>query len=194
MNTTTSYAQPALIGGLVVGVLSALPIVSIGNFCCCLWIVSGGVVAAYVVQANSTEPMTPADGALAGLLAGLVGAVVHLILSIPIDIVMGPFERSMAQRIMDLTGNAEMRDVLQRYSQREAGIVHDHPPAHGRLLRHAGGGGRVFHPRRPDWRDDFPQDATGFPRRTHPADARPARCCTRLLPPAAADTSIASPA
>ena len=122
MNTTTSYTQPALIGGLVVGVLSALPIVSIGNFCCCLWIVSGGVVAAYVVQANSSEPMTPADGALAGLLAGLVGAVVHLILSIPIDIVMGPFERSMAQRIMDLTGNAEMRDVLQRYSQREAGL------------------------------------------------------------------------
>lgn len=122
MNTTTSYVQPALIGGLVVGVLSALPIVSIGNFCCCLWIVSGGVVAAYVVQANSTEPMTPADGALAGLLAGLVGAVVHLVLSIPIDIVMGPFERSMAQRIMDLTGNAEMRDMLQRYSQRDAGF------------------------------------------------------------------------
>jgi hypothetical protein len=122
VNTTTSYTQPALIGGLVLGVLSALPIVSIGNFCCCLWIVSGGVVAAYVVQANSAEPMTPADGALAGLLAGLVGAVVHLILSIPIDIVMGPFERSLAQRIMDLTGNAEMRDVLQRYSMREAGM------------------------------------------------------------------------
>jgi hypothetical protein len=122
VNTTTSYAQPALIGGLVVGVLSALPIVSIGNFCCCLWIVSGGVVAAYVLQSNSAEPMTPADGALAGLLAGLVGAVVHLILSIPIDIVMGPFERSLAQRITDLTGNAEMRDMLQRFSQREAGF------------------------------------------------------------------------
>ena len=122
MNTTTSYTQPALIGGLVVGVLSALPIVSIGNFCCCLWIVSGGVVAAYVFQANSQEPITPADGAVAGLLAGIVGAIVHLILSVPIDMVMGPFERSMAQRIMDLTGNAELRDMLQRYSQRDAGI------------------------------------------------------------------------
>jgi hypothetical protein len=122
VNTTTSYAQPALIGGLVVGVLSALPIVSIGNLCCCLWIVSGGVVAAYVFQMNSAEPMTPADGALAGLLAGLVGAGVHLILSIPIDMVMGPFERSMAQRIMDMTGNAEMRDMLQRHSQRDAGF------------------------------------------------------------------------
>jgi hypothetical protein len=122
VNTTTSYAQPALIGGLVVGVLSALPIVYLGNACCCLWIVSGGVVAAYVLQANSPVPITPGEGAIAGLLAGLVGAVVHLVLSVPIDIVMGPFERSMAQRMMDLTGNPQIRDILQRYLQRETSI------------------------------------------------------------------------
>jgi hypothetical protein len=122
VNTTTSYAQPALIGGLVVGVLSALPIVYLGNACCCLWIVSGGVVAAYVLQTNSAVPITPGEGAIAGLLAGLVGAVVHLVLSVPIDIVMGPFERSMAQRMMDLTGNPQIRDVLQRYLQRETSI------------------------------------------------------------------------
>ena len=28
--------QPALYGGLVIGVLSGLPIVSMGNCCCCL--------------------------------------------------------------------------------------------------------------------------------------------------------------
>jgi hypothetical protein len=122
VSTTTSYTQPALIGGLVVGVLSALPLVSAGNFCCCLWIVSGGAVAAYVFQANSQEPIKPADGAVAGLLAGLVGAFVHLILSVPIDLLMAPFEQSMAQRVMDLTGNPEIRDMLARFSQREAGI------------------------------------------------------------------------
>jgi hypothetical protein len=47
---------------------------------------------------------------------------VHLVLSVPIDIVMGPFERSMAQRMMDLTGNPQIRDVLQRYLQRETSI------------------------------------------------------------------------
>ena len=99
------------------GVLSALPFVSVGNFCCCLWVVSGGVVAAYVLQTNSAEPITPSDGALVGLLAGLTGAVIHLVLSIPIDLVMAPFERTVAQRIIDMTGNPDMRDMLLRYSQ-----------------------------------------------------------------------------
>ena len=34
--------QPALYGGLFIGVLSALPVVNIGN-CCCLWFAGGGV-------------------------------------------------------------------------------------------------------------------------------------------------------
>jgi hypothetical protein len=42
---TADRTQPALFGGLVMGVLSALPIVSAGNWCCCLWVVSGGLVA-----------------------------------------------------------------------------------------------------------------------------------------------------
>ena len=37
-----------MFGGLVMGVLSALPLVGpFGNACCCLWVVSGGLVAAY---------------------------------------------------------------------------------------------------------------------------------------------------
>ena len=52
MSTTTKsgYAQPALIGGVVMGVLSALPIVSGGNLCCCLWVVSGGAEAVPGIQ------------------------------------------------------------------------------------------------------------------------------------------------
>jgi hypothetical protein len=113
-----SLTQPALIGGLVMGVLSALPIVSIGN-CCCLWVVSGGVVAAYVLQQNQLSPITPGDGALVGLLAGIFGAVVQLVLSIPISLVVGPMEREVMQRILEMTGNMppEVRDALERYSR-----------------------------------------------------------------------------
>src|SRR6266496_5768116 len=77
-----NLTQPALIGGVVMGVLSALPIVSVANACCCLWIVSGGLIAAYVLQQNQTGPITPGDGALVGLLAGLCGALVKVVLSI----------------------------------------------------------------------------------------------------------------
>ncbi len=119
MSTTTSYTQPALIGGLVLGVLSALPIVYFGN-CCCLWILSGGAVAAYVLQSNQSDPVTPADGAMAGLLAGLAGAVIHFLVSIPIDIVVGPWEQAFGQRLLEMTNNPQMQDALQRSLEQSA--------------------------------------------------------------------------
>ena len=100
------------------GVLSALPIISAGNACCCLWVVSGGVVAAYLVQQNKTTPMAPADGALVGLLAGLVGACVHAIVAIPIDLLVAPVEQAMLQRFLDMgTFPPEARDMLERFGR-----------------------------------------------------------------------------
>jgi hypothetical protein len=105
----------------VLGVLSALPIVNIGNACCCLWVVGGGLVAAYVLQQNQDEPITPADGALVGVLAGVAGAAIHSILSIPIDIVMAPVERAMVQRVLDMgTLPPNVRDTLERVSGQQA--------------------------------------------------------------------------
>ena len=98
------------------GVLSALPIINLGNACCCLWVISGGVVAAYLLQQNQTTPITPADGAVVGLLAGVTGAVVQLVLSIPLDLIVGPMERAMVQRLIDMSGNVppEWRDVFEQ--------------------------------------------------------------------------------
>jgi len=129
MNGTAkaSYGQPALVGGAVMGVLSALPFVYLGNACCCLWVVSGGVVAAYILQQNQAAPITFADGALIGLLAGLAGAVIHMLLSIPIDVLMGPFEREMARRIIDNAGEMPpwAAELARRAAERQAegGIV-----------------------------------------------------------------------
>jgi hypothetical protein len=112
-----SYGQPAFIGGLVMGVLSALPFISAGNLCCCLWVIVGGMVAAYMLQQNQSAPITAGDGALVGLLAGLIGAVVQVVVSIPMTLLVGPMEREMMRRVMDMAGNMppEMRDVMDRY-------------------------------------------------------------------------------
>jgi hypothetical protein len=103
VSTTTRsvFVQPTLIGGAVAGVLSALPIISAGNHCCCLWVVSGGVVAAYILQQNQQMAIAPGDGALAGLFAGLAGAAIYLVLSIPITILMAPMERAMMERFIE---------------------------------------------------------------------------------------------
>ena len=124
MSTTTkpSYGQPALIGGLVMGVLSALPLISVGNACCCLWVIGGGMVAAYLLQQNQATSITPGDGALVGLLAGLIGAFVQFAVAIPIGILVAPMERAMLQRVLDMAGTMppDMRDMLERYSRSDA--------------------------------------------------------------------------
>jgi hypothetical protein len=70
--------HPALLGGLFIGVVSALPYVKGVNNCCCLWLAVGGVLAAWVMQQNHPRPVALGDGAVVGLLAGVSGAVVKL--------------------------------------------------------------------------------------------------------------------
>jgi hypothetical protein len=108
--------QPALYGGLLIGVLSALPIVSIGNCCCCLWVVLGGMLAVYLRQQNSPFAVTSAEGALVGLLAGLFGGVLGVLLSIPIDMAMGPFTRQMLDWIMSQNPDipSDYREMFER--------------------------------------------------------------------------------
>lgn len=100
-----SMGQPALIGGVVIGVLSSLPIISVGNVCCCLWVVAGGAIAAYLLQQNQRTPISPGDGALVGLYAGLIGAAVGFVISIPLSMVMAPMQRAMVQRILENAGD-----------------------------------------------------------------------------------------
>lgn len=108
--------QPALFGGLFIGVLSALPIVNLGNCCCCLWVIAGGVLAVYLRQQNSPYQVPASEGALVGLLAGLIGGIVAAILSIPMAAMTSSFQAQLLDRV--LSSNPEMpqeaRDALQR--------------------------------------------------------------------------------
>jgi uncharacterized membrane protein YeaQ/YmgE (transglycosylase-associated protein family) len=83
--------QPALLGGAFMGVLSSLPFVSYANACCCLWVLVGGLLAAWVMQQNHPYAITTADGALVGLLAGIFGALIGTVVSV----LMAPFQRQL---------------------------------------------------------------------------------------------------
>jgi len=117
--TTSRYVQPALIGGLVMGVLTGLPIVSAGNLCCCMWVIGGGVIAAYMLQQNETSPITTGDGAAVGLMAGVIGAFVYLIISIPISFLVAPMEREIVQRFVERMG--EMPPEFREFATRGVG-------------------------------------------------------------------------
>jgi hypothetical protein len=108
--------QAALLGGVVIGVLSALPVINLAN-CCCAWILFGGALAAYLMQQNHSEPIQIGDGAIAGLLAGVIGAFVWLIVTIPINIVLAPFQSRMAQRAMENAVQVapELRELFETF-------------------------------------------------------------------------------
>lgn len=113
------FIQPAVIGGVAMGVLSALPLMgAVGNACCCMWVVVGGLLAAYLLQANRTTAITPSDGLLVGLLAGLIGAAVHTAVSIPLDLMLGPAERAMAERFIEMAP-PDVREMFERYGGRD---------------------------------------------------------------------------
>ncbi|MEZ5287053.1 MAG: hypothetical protein R2712_20050 [Vicinamibacterales bacterium] len=104
--------QPALLGGVAIGVLSALPIVNLAN-CCCAWILFGGGLAAYQLQQKQQAPLAVGDGAVVGLMAGAIGAVIWVVLSIPLE----AFQASLLERA--LAGAQDMppeaRDFLERF-------------------------------------------------------------------------------
>jgi hypothetical protein len=97
------------------GVLSALPIVAAGNVCC-LWVLGAGVVAAYLLQQNHPQPISPADGALAGWLAGIAGAFIYLVVSVPVSLLVEPYERLLFQRLFETMGN--MPPQFQQFANR----------------------------------------------------------------------------
>src|SRR5690349_15316702 len=74
--------QPALLGGLFIGVLSSLPIVGAANACCCLWVVSGGIVTVYLQRQNPRPGATSDafEAVLGGVIAGIVGAAISFVL------------------------------------------------------------------------------------------------------------------
>jgi hypothetical protein len=87
--------QAVLLGGLFIGVLSALPIINLAN-CCCLWIVGGGAIAAYLAQQEDPGPFGLMEGARVGFRAGVFGAVVWLFASAAVDVMVAPLQQSAA--------------------------------------------------------------------------------------------------
>ncbi len=73
---------PALIGGVVAGVLSGIPF-----FCglCWLWIIGGAMFASYLLAKNSPVALSAGDGAIVGAFSGIIAAVVQTVISIPFE-------------------------------------------------------------------------------------------------------------
>ena len=78
--------KPALLGGLITGILSVIPIVS---SCCCIWAVLGGLLATFLYIRSSTVPVATGEGAVVGVLSGVVGSIIYLVIGLPLALLLG---------------------------------------------------------------------------------------------------------
>ena len=93
-NQKSAMFSAALMGGAVAGVLSGIPFV---NCLCCLWIIGGAMLAAYLLAKDSPVVLTAGDGAIVGVFTGIVAVVVQAILSF----LFRPANREFFRRMME---------------------------------------------------------------------------------------------
>lgn len=115
--------KPALIGGGSLGVANSIPLVNLLNCACCALVIGGGVLAAhlYFKDTPPTAERPFGDGIMLGALAGVFGAIVSTIISIPMTLL------GLRLGLMDF-----MDDILENA---------DLPPAMADMLSSMGSGG-----------------------------------------------------
>jgi hypothetical protein len=110
----TNRHQPALLGGLFIGILSSLPLISSLNLCCCLWVVVGGLLTTYLKQQQQPEPVETSDAVIGGMLAGLIGAVLMAIGTYALTTLTGPMWQDSLRSALESNPQItpEIRDLL----------------------------------------------------------------------------------
>lgn len=105
--------KPALMGGVALGLLSAIPFVGALNICCCAWAILGGMLATYLYVKGSTVPARPGDGAILGAIAGVVGAIIYVVVGLPLGLITG---NATVNLMAGIAGNLnpEMAEAMQQ--------------------------------------------------------------------------------
>jgi hypothetical protein len=120
------FIQPALAGGMVLGLLSTLPFINAANICCCMWVLLGGGIGTLLLLKQRPSGITYGDGAFVGVLAGLFGAVIGTIVHIPVQIIMSRVFQSQQQEIekvfKDYGLEGPMRDWMMRIVSGEISV------------------------------------------------------------------------
>ena len=113
------FVQPALAGGMILGLLSSIPLINLGNYFCCMWVLAGGAFAAYLLIQQRPGGIHYGDGAFGGVLSGLFGALVSTLMSIPVRLLAAGSFQEQRQAMEDAFRqypdlDSSMRDFMLR--------------------------------------------------------------------------------
>jgi hypothetical protein len=112
-----SRFQPALFGGLFIGVMSALPGINVGNCCCCLWVLCGGMLSTYLLQGRQEAPVETSEVMLQGLIAGVVGGLLSGIITVALQPFIGPLQQQIITSLMERLQTALPPESRQQFDE-----------------------------------------------------------------------------
>lgn len=104
--------MPAIWGGLLIGFISGVPYLAWINCSCCIGVMAGGILAAYLYRndLDSEQPMEMSDGAALGLLSGIFGAIIGTIL----NTFLGGMSINFIYKVSQSINSPELEDWLTR--------------------------------------------------------------------------------
>ena len=121
MQEQKSKLVPGLWGGVLIGVISGIPFLEFINCACCAGVLAGGVLAVFLYKKDLPDEtlLTMSDGAVLGLIAGVVGAIIASILSL----FFGAMTFDLLERLAEYTDNPELLDFLDEFNKESFGAI-----------------------------------------------------------------------
>ncbi|MFZ5518447.1 MAG: hypothetical protein ACOY90_17585 [Candidatus Zhuqueibacterota bacterium] len=90
--------RPALLGGLIIGIISATPVISLINCFCCAGVIAGGILAVnWYKKSLGSHELNYSDGIITGLMAGASGALISTI----IQAAIGPNTNEVIDQLIE---------------------------------------------------------------------------------------------
>jgi len=111
--------QAAILAGVIFGVLSSIPFVNLLNVCCCLWVVIGGAVAARtLINRSPVFPVTSGEGAVVGLLSGVISSLVYLVVGVPLSLLASGSSVALLQKLSESINDPNFRAQMEEQIRR----------------------------------------------------------------------------
>jgi hypothetical protein len=103
-NQKPEVIKPALIGGVLIGILSGLPVIQLGNCFCCLWVILGAILASYLLARESKITLRAGDGAIVGMFSGIIGAIISSMINLPFRAINQQFVARIMEKLPEYGG------------------------------------------------------------------------------------------
>jgi hypothetical protein len=122
MNQKPDKLIPALYGGVIMALISAIPFINFINCLCCAGVMLGGFFAVFFYKNNftpDTPPYTSGECMGVGALAGVFGAIIGTILSVAF---LALFGNITGQYMMEILQNSGLDIPTEAFNAMEEGM------------------------------------------------------------------------